>query len=138
MTLEQFLEQKRNMLLEIKTITCLMDEALEMEDTDKFLRLINDRQTFIDKINDVDEQVALIEHNTTTSQDNECNDTLREEISTLVKDIQVTNNKLQIRAEEFYGGIKKKLKDLKNAKRATQSYSSRNSQVYGYFIEKKK
>jgi hypothetical protein len=138
MSSKRLIEQKRNVLLEMKTITRLMDEALKTGDTDKFVKLIDDRQILMEQIDNFYKDDALIENNPTASRDNDYDNALKEEIAMLVKDIQLANNKLQNRAEEYLGEIKKKLINLRNSKKAAQSYSSRNSQVFGRFIEKKK
>lgn len=99
---------KRDLIKQLIELTKQQSIALQAEDVDKFIELLNERQFVLDKIN------SLYEENPQLREQHEAD---------LVEELMATDERNKIEFERQYDIVKEKLREIRMMKRNEGSYS---------------
>ena len=135
--LMNLLQQKKENLEEISSVTSKMKNALLFENVEEFILLLDKRQGLMDISADIDEKISKKGLN--ASGDEKIN-IMKKEIYEKVNEIIKTDKEVLNLAKIFLNNIEKKIEDLNLARNVSRKYNSLYDKVNydeGIFIDKK-
>ncbi|KYO64099.1 hypothetical protein [Thermovenabulum gondwanense] len=134
--LMNLLQQKKENLEEISSVTSKMKNALLFENVEEFILLLDKRQGLMDISADIDEKISKKGLN--ALEDEKIN-IMKKEIYEKVNEIIKTDKEVLNLAKIFLNNIEKKIEDLNLARNVSRKYNSLYDKVNdeGIFIDKK-